>query len=271
LKKVHLSKSLRHSALVALICILSHVCAHSITNGSVSSSINHPWLVKIDTCAGAILSPRHIITVAHCLSGKTVGLVTLKLNNGERLKRPTKIWLHPLYSSWKESEIKRHDIAIIETSAPIVFGELVKPIRLSDSKPKKNTLINLSGWGRLADNSYPRLPHSIENLSLLPLFDSSYWEDRDNLTQLESDSESQNFKESFFTGDFLAIAVSKNHRRSACRGDSGAPLISSQSSTLIGLVSHGQDDCENQPAFFATDTYQYFPWINQVMKQVSEL
>lgn len=266
-----MSKLISPSVLVALICLFSHFCAYSITNGSVSNSLNHPWLVKIDTCAGAILSPRHIITVAHCLSGKTVGLVTLKLNDGTRLKRARKIWLHPLYSSWKESEIKRHDIAIIETSSPIEFGKLVKPVSLSDSKPKVNTLIDLSGWGRLADNSYPRQPHSIKSLLLLPSSHSSYWKDRDNLKQLESDSEGQNFEDSFFTGDFLAIAVSKSLRQSACRGDSGAPLTTSQSSSLVGLVSHGQEDCENQPAFFATHIFQYHSWIKKVMEQVSEL
>lgn len=248
--------------------ILVSTKSWGITNGKQSDPSTHPWLVKIDTCAGAIISTRAIITAAHCVADKTVGLVTLKINDGTRLKRAKAIHVHPDYVSWKESNVKRHDIAIIETSENIHFQNLVSPISLIDGEQLSTATI--AGWGRIEDGSYPRNPHQAENLKILPRIENPFWNDSKNSIYLESDDDQQNFLKSFESGDFLAIKVDQNLQQSACRGDSGAPVVTNRNQ-LIGLVSHGSEDCLNQRAFFATDIVSHDLWINETLSKIHEI
>lgn len=61
------------------------------------------------------------------------------------------------------------------------------------------------------------------------------------------------------------ICVKGEQKRSACRGDSGGPLISAEKKTLVGLTSFGSGfGCElGSPQGF-TKVSAHLPWIKQV-------
>ncbi len=252
---------------IILSTFLLQFSAFSITNGTPSQSSNHPWLVKIDTCAGAIISPRYIITAAHCVADKTVGLISLRINDGSYLKRSKHIHIHPEYTPWGVNKVKRHDIAIIETSAPLSFNENVSPIKLTAQRATSEDSLSLTGWGKKEDGLYPRVSYSIGDLKIMPHFDSNFWASDLNDHLLESDSPKQNFKESFFSGDFTGVFVSPELGQSACRGDSGAPLVNLSLNELVGVVAHGQDICHKQPAFFTTEIFSHLTWIYSILNK----
>jgi len=251
-------------AFLALVNLLFLQRGLAVTNGRLTDPLEHPWLVKIDTCAGVIIGPRLILTAAHCVAEKTVGLVTLKTNDGNRLPRSREIVVHPHYESWSIDTIKRNDIALIITSSKIETNELVSIAKI---KPlgQPITKLELAGWGKREDSSYPRVPYIIENLWSLPGPSSSFWEDTRHSFYLASDTNDQDFMGSFYAGGFLAIAVNSDSAQSACRGDSGAPLIESQTNMVVGIVSHGQQDCAYQASFFATHISTYSKWIQSVL------
>jgi secreted trypsin-like serine protease len=228
------------------------------------------WLVKVDTCAGVIINKRFILTVAHCVFDKRASLITLRAgSNGtikslQYLSKAKKIIIHPDYKPFKQSLIKENDIAIIELKEDIIFTNSLNKAKLPNSELiNHNERFILGGYGRDEDHSYPKELRFLRELELLKPSQSDYWNTPSHLNQLISDDENQDFIGTYMTDQYLAVKVINN--KSACRGDSGAPLVTTVNNIVIGLVSHGSDDCINQKAFFLTKVSHYTNWINQVV------
>mgnify|MGYP006088170125 CR=1 FL=1 len=255
---------------------LSSVNIGSITNGETKAKLGEfSWLVKVDTCAGVIIDKRFILTVAHCVHDKRASLITLRAgNNGainelQYLSKAKRVIVHPDYKSFKESHIKENDIALIELKEDIVFTQSLNKAKLPTVNQIENAdQLRLGGYGRAEDKSYPKELRFLRSLELLESSDSDYWDNSSNLNMLVPDDDHQDFIGTYFTGQYLAVKV--KGQMSACRGDSGAPLVSVSSSTVIGLVSHGSEDCVGQKAFFLTKVSRYTDWIKQEVANESE-
>lgn len=249
--------------LIILLFLLKSLQIWSITNGM--PSMEKPWLIKVGLCGGALISGTHILTAAHCVYNQPPNLITLRRyvldpSEGEILEylpKAKEVLIHPEYTPWKNDGIKLNDLAILTLSRPVNASLFLTLPQIKEVSEK----LNVTGFGKLANGKYPFLPHTLEGLATYPLkSDLVFWSN--HLTLLESDDLDQNFLDSFLIGEYGAAKVVNG--KSACRGDSGSPVFdNSIPPVLIGIVSHGQNDCTNQLVFFYTLIYPYLDWIKE--------
>lgn len=138
------------------------------------------------------------------------------------------------------------DIALIKLPQPVEFSDVIKPVQIACSSSNNMDAVAI-GNGLMHDSDktiastlqYTSLK-TVSMLKCLPSFPFLLF--RKNV-----------------------ICVKGDEKRSACRGDSGGPLIAADSRALIGLTSFGSAmGCENGAPQGFTRLSSHLPWIKQV-------
>ncbi|VDN56477.1 unnamed protein product [Dracunculus medinensis] len=169
---------------------------------NVTKIENWPWqtllLIQLNSgrvivCGGTIISPRHILTAAHCaenidIANSFVILGTVDLDSDDYVIRTIKsVKVHPEDPS--ENSLVTNDIAVIEMLKKISFNDKMQPIclPLSDSMLIKGEGTVL-GWGNynegknlsesistvLKETSVPFIDHKLCNNAWKNLIDPDF-------------------------------------------------------------------------------------------------
>ncbi|XP_037293312.1 chymotrypsin-1-like [Manduca sexta] len=215
-----------------------------IVGGAQAANGAHPHMVAITNgalirtliCGGSIISPRTVLTAAHCIgpirSGNSVNRIaravvgTNRWNSGGQMYSYRRFAIHPNYNA---NTIK-NDIGVLHTSSNIVWNNAVRPIFINYDWIGEGMNSRVAGWGRIRAGG-------ALSPNLLQL----------NVQTVDGDHCMREVARVAASINRIVPAVDPNvelctfhsQNHGTCNGDSGSALVRVDRGEQIGVVSWG--------------------------------
>jgi secreted trypsin-like serine protease len=189
------------------------------------------------TCEGTLIDRDSVLTAAHCLENSigasvVVGRTNLRQRNQGQVREVSRPFIHPRYNRNQRADV--YDAGVLKLRRAVTG---IKPIKLATAKQNNletpGRILTVASWGVTRAKGTPVARMRQVRIPVV------------------SDSRAEKGYDAFYVPS-LQIAASKQGK-TACQGDSGAPLFDSGSRTQVGIVNGGRYKCgtARYPAFFA--------------------
>ncbi|KAK9499745.1 hypothetical protein O3M35_002730 [Rhynocoris fuscipes] len=237
-----------------------------IVNGEETRPHEFPWMVHLSvrfetdqgsfdaTCGASIVTPRHIITAAHCVSasGRVMRPENIEMILGKHdSTKPTgkevtvnaeKVFVPKLFL---ERGLDYHDFAVIFTKQTIEFNDIIGPICIEPTElPVTNRQAVIMGWGLTEESRYTNYLRKAK-VRVMDL----------NVCRNEN------------THDWDVCSATEP--RSFCSGDSGGPVVwldkETNRYTQLSLVSRGL--CIGKRPSISTKVAYFYGYLQEVIKE----
>ncbi|KAJ4935318.1 hypothetical protein JOQ06_016854 [Pogonophryne albipinna] len=233
-----------------------------VVGGSDAFIEDWPWQVSLQqggqhSCGGSLVSPRWVITAAHCFTGSKKELSRWRVVSGRTYigtlggSYVDRIILNANYDPARND----YDIAMMRLSSPISVGLSRKPVCLPPKAfglPSQASM-SVTGWGYLEERG--KVSPTLQKASI-PLIG--------RLKCASPTVYGSSITQRMICAGFLDGGVD------ACQGDSGGPLVYFASAQwhLVGVVSWGVGCARERKPGVYSNVEEMLNWIRTVVEIV---